>query len=530
MIKLMKKQLAERQKNKDAEGFFSEFLQNEKWAQGAPNNTVVSAEVKAIDYEKKKVIVYTGFKSNSSISFQEFRVNDEENIPKVSDIINVMVKGVDPITGLVIASFREVQTKQKMEELEQSFQQKQQIDGTVLYKMKSSFYKNNSYVVDLGFGIHGILTSEGYTEIQPGDKISVEILKFENKKLGILLAKKRTIESASNGDKHYQNQDAMYKEGEVYNIRITEIKDFGIVGEKVTNENDKDVKNTNNSIFVHVSELYWNRRSRTAVEIEQTYPIGKEVEVLALKRDQTKHRMVFSIRALFDNLFTKFQEYLKTVQDSIITGKITEKRNESFIITIPFPYKKDANSPEVTQSFEGRLYMRDLSWNANENMKIQMEYNINSEITCKVLNFAHDQDQIESGFGLLPLTKKLGEDPFRAVLNTIRLGDVYPCQFGEYSDHYNGFLINLKIDDTYTDSNITVLMKHRDLGSITQVKSGLASSCKIIRIEDRDRIIFVSAKAAEMDKKASLVKEYESNNKPNVSTLGSIIDSTNKKS
>ena len=518
MIKLMNKY----KKNKPT-GIFNQILQNEKWAQGAPLNTIVTAEVKDVDYNAKKVIIFTGFKSNSAIGFQEFKINGEDKIPSIGDQITVMVKGIDEETGVVLASFREVQTKQKMIELEEMFQQKQTIEGNVLYKIKSPYIKGNSYAVDLGYGILGLLTVDNYVEVHIGEKIPLDIVKFENKKLGIIL--KMTNEGvAMSGEKNNNNShnNENFLEGEKIKIRVTEIKDFGIIGEKINENNTKDEK-SNNGILVHTSELFWNKRSRTATEIEKTYPIGSIVTIMALRHDPVKNRTIFTIRGLFENLFSEFQNYVKKNNLKSIIGNIIEKRNDSFIIGMPFTYNNPTGE-ETKQIFEGRLYIRDLSWNQNEIIKKQRELSVGDEITCKLLDFDASKYQVEDGFFFIPLSvKHLNEDPFQEGLKTIKLGNIYNCYFVEYNDNFNGFLVNLEFGEGQLSEGLNIIIKHKDLGSLHQVKPGVKSTCKIIRIEEQDRLIFASVKAAESENKEHLLKEYASNNKQSASTLGSII-------
>ncbi len=515
MIKLMNKY-----KKNTPKGIFNELLQNEKWAQGAPLNTIVTAEVKDVDYVAKKVIIFTGFKSNSSIGFQEFKINGEDKIPSVGDHITVMVKGIDEETGVVLASFREVQTKQKMLELEEMFQQKQPIEGSILYKIKSPYIKGNSYAVDLGYGILGVLTLDNYAEVHLGDKVTGEIIKFENKKFGILIGRKNDG-SPQNERSAGNSYNESFTDGEKIKIRVTEIKDFGIIGEKVNENNTKDEK-SNNGILVHTSELFWNKRSRTASEIEKTYPIGSVVTIMALRHDAVKNRTIFTIRGLFGNLFAEFQNYIKNNSLKSITGNIIEKRNDSFIIGIPFNYKNVAGE-EIKQIFEGRLYIRDLSWNHNDIVKIQRELSIGDKIECKLLDFDASKYQVEDGFFFIPLSvKHLQEDPFQEGLKNIKLGQVYNCSFVEYNDNYNGFLVTLEHEDKVFEG-LNVIIKHKDLGTLHQVKPGMRNVCKVIRIEEDSRLIFASVKAAESENKEHLLKEYASNNKQGASTLGSII-------
>lgn len=508
-------------KNK-ATGIFNDLLQNEKWAQGAPSNTIVTAEVKDVDYNGKKVIVYTGFKSNSSIGFQEFKINGEDKIPSIGDNITVMVKGIDPETGTVLASFREVQTKQKMAELEEMFQQKQSIEGTILYKIKSPYVKGNSYAVDLGYGILGILTVDSYVEVHTGEKTTVEIVKFENKKFGIILNRKNIGDTSASQDRNITNNNENFNEGEKFKIRVTEIKDFGIIGEKLNEKNEKDSKYPN-GLLVHTSELFWNKRSRTGAEIERTYPIGTILTVMALRHDPTKNRTVFTVRGLFNNLFNEFQNYVKKNNLKSVEGTIIEKRNDSFIVGIPFSYQNNAGE-EINQVFEGRLYVRDLSWNQNEILKKQRELSIGDKITCKLLEFDPNKYQIEDGFFFIPLSvKHLIEDPFQEGLKSIKLGQIYNCLFLEYNDSFNGFLVNLELQEEKFTEGLNIVIKHKDLGSLHQVKSGMKAICKIIRIEEQDRIIFASVKAAESDNKDNLLREYTSNNKQSTGTFGSIV-------
>jgi len=522
MTKLMKKQ---RKENALLEGLFSNLLKEESWAQGAPNNTIVTAEVKKINFDTKQVVVYTGFKSDSFIPFHEFKINGEDKIPVVGDQITVIVKSIDPNTGYVICSFKEVKTKQRMEEIEKLFTQKETIEGTILNKIKSTYYKNNSFAVDLGFGIVGLITLEAYGDVHPGDKIVGRIVNFSHKKLGIILARENTVDTGV--ERTYQQNNETFVEGEQHLIRITEIKDFGIIGDKITNNNSRDNK-YNNSIFVHGSELFFNKRSRTAAEIERSYHLGDEVTVVSLRLDPVKNRPVYSIRSLFDNLFIEFQNYLKKEKISNITGTIIEKRNDSFIIGISFPYT-NKNNEVVSQTFEGRLYTKDLSWNEKEINNLQRTLDVGASVICKVLDFTPIISQISDGYGFIPLSiKHMTTDPFQWALDNIHLGQIYPCHFLEYNENYHGFLVHLNIDNRTTDDNISVIVRHKDLGATGQAKAGNKSHCKIIRIEEQDRLFFGSIKAAESDNKDTLMKEYESNNKQGATTLGHILDIKNK--
>jgi ribosomal protein S1 len=496
---------------------FNTMLKEQEWAQGASPNTIISAEVKDIDYNGKKVIVYTGFKSNSSINFQEFKINGEDNIPKIGDFINVIVKGIDEETGCVITSFKEVKIKERTAELEAIFQNKESIEGVFLYKIKSNHVKYNSYAVDLGYGIIGLLTINDYnTEVHIGDKVTVEIVKFEQKKFGIILQKKNNQETNFTQEKIVNNEK--YNIGQKIKIKITEIKEFCIIGEDINS------KAKNNSIFVHSSELFWNKRNRNSQEISKNFTIGNEVEVMVIGFDNIKNRYVFSVRALYNNFFEEFQNYIKNSNTNKIEGIILEKRNDSFIVGIPFMYK-DSQGNQSKQFFEGRLYVKDLSWNYNECIKKQRELLVDSKIECIILPYDSSKYQVEDGFFFIPLSvKDLTTDPFLSGLELVQLGKMYNCYFVEYNDYYNGFLVKLEVDDKILE-DLTVIIKTQNLGSLQQVKNctNLKGFCKVIKIDNKDKIVFASIKAAESENKENILKEYDLNNRQKNSTLGSIL-------
>ena len=100
------------------------------------------------------------------------------------------------------------------------------IEGTILNKIKSGYYKNNSFAVDLGFGIVGLITLDSYGETHPGDKLMCRIVSFSTKKLGIILARENSGETGSSNEKNYQQNTETFTEGEQHTIRITEIKDL----------------------------------------------------------------------------------------------------------------------------------------------------------------------------------------------------------------------------------------------------------------------------------------------------------------
>jgi ribosomal protein S1 len=153
---------------------------------------------------------------------------------------------------------------------------------------------------------------------------------------------------------------------------------------------------------------------------------------------------------------------------------------------------------------------------------------VGQEVKCAIQDFESIKNQIEEGYGFVPLSKKhLTKDPFESALEHVKLGSTYACQFLEYNDNYHGFLLSLNINGEMTGDDLIVVVRPKDTGSLGQVKAGLKTEAKITRIDDQSRIIFASVKAAETDNKDTLLKEYESNNKQSTATLGSII--SNKK-
>ncbi len=85
------------------------------------------------------------------------------------------------------------------------------------------------------------------------EKILVDIIKFEHKKFGIILNKKNNNEPSLTQEKFTNNEK--YNIGDKVKVKITEIKDFGVVGENVNSK----IKNSDLEIIYRILEI-WNTK------------------------------------------------------------------------------------------------------------------------------------------------------------------------------------------------------------------------------------------------------------------------------
>lgn len=507
MSKLNK--LVEEYKKKHSDNIddiFRDLIKQEgyEWAKGVSKNQMIDAEVVSIDNKNEKVEIRTGLKSNSFVPFREFKNNEEQKIPEVGSTISVIFEGIDS-QGRVFVSYKKVKFEERLKEIEQIFNNKQTVEGTVLYKQKvssSNQYKNNSYVVDLGYGVIALVVPDGFTELEQGKKITAYVNRFDTKRFGIILGLK-VVNDGVNVEQDHKSYDShsQLKEGEIMELKVAEYKDFGILCNKVSGGDEL--------YFVNNTELTLNKRIRKKHEVITLYPLGKVFKaiVIAIKDNQGNKKLILSARELFKDLMHRFIEAVKDKQDQKFDGIITEKRESELIVKIEY----EGNI------LEGKLHRDDLSWSMTNAINEFRSLAVGDKIVVGINFNELNMSAMDTEYGFLPFSVKvLSEDPFKSAIENIKIGQIYPCTFVSYNDY--GALMSLKIgENQWTDNNVDILLQIKELKELsreTNTKQGAVNQAKVTKIDPQIRRVYVSIKSAEqddIDKYSAAAAEAEQN-------------------
>ncbi len=138
--------------------------------------SIVQATVSSIT--KDYVWVNIGIKSEGKIPINEFKINGFGEVPQVGDLIEVWIEKHEDSNGSLLVSFSKVNHIRSWKELEDTFQSKKLVEGTITDKVRGGFI-----VALLPWGVKAFLPSS-QIEFRAGAGKSSNVLQMmRNKKL-----------------------------------------------------------------------------------------------------------------------------------------------------------------------------------------------------------------------------------------------------------------------------------------------------------------------------------------------------------
>lgn len=249
-----------------------------------------------------EVMVNVNYKSDGIITREELS-NDPELKPKdlfkVGDEINVYVIKVDDGDGNVVLSSKRVEDSKKWDELEEIFNNNEEVECTVLNNVKGG-------LAVLVNGVNGFMPASHVSvrfvsdlEAYKGKKIISKIIDFDNQKKRIILSRKEIekVELESKRKELWANLEV----GNMVEGVVQRLTDFGAF---------VDLGGLDG--LIHISDLSWNRVKHPSeiVKAEQTV----EVKILAL--DEERNRISLGLKQTTEEPWIAFSKNVK-VEDTV---------------------------------------------------------------------------------------------------------------------------------------------------------------------------------------------------------------------
>ncbi len=328
---------------------------------------------------------------------------------------------------------------------------------------------NYGAFIDLG-GVDGLLhitdmawkrISHPSEMLNPGDEISVRIIKFDKDSGRISLGLKQLSEDPWEAIKN------RYPAGSKVAARVTNLTDYGCFASI-----EDGVEG-----LVHVSEMSWTNKNIHPSKIVQ---IGDEVEVMILDVDEERRRISLGIKQCTVNPWIAFSE--KYAANDKVKGTI--KTITDFGIFVG-----------LDNDLDGLVHMSDISWEADAETALR-QYKKGDEVEAVILSIDAEKERISLGI------KQLESDPFAefAASNdkgTIVTGTVKSVDAkGAVVELAEGVEAQLKVSELSAD-------RVEDATSI--LKEGDSVEAKIINVDRRNRVISLSIKAKDQaEEKAAI--------------------------
>ena len=312
-----------------------------------------------------------------------------------------------------------------------------------------------------------------------GQKIKVKITKVDNKTNRVSASVKALTEDP------YDNIEAKYKVGEIYEGIVTKIMDYGCF---VKIEDGIEG-------LIHSSELDWKNRN---IKPNKVLSVSEKIKFKIVNIDKETKRISLSYKAILENPWSKLEK-MRDQEISIIVKNITDKAI--------FGEIKD-------YGLTGMLHYKEISY--QENIDDLKKFKNGDQIKVRIIELKDDKIKFS--------VRALEKDPLEwfkenkkkvGDIITTRIYDVLKTGVKVAVDKDKKLIINIRKSDLAKDSadqRPEVFSKDNALDA------------KIIELDLAARKVKLSVKAAQIDEEKSLIAKFGEGATKSGATLKGIFE------
>ena len=312
-----------------------------------------------------------------------------------------------------------------------------------------------------------------------GQKIKVKITKVDNKTNRVSASVKALTEDP------YDNIEAKYKVGEIYEGVVTKIMDYGCF---VKIEDGIEG-------LIHSSELDWKNRN---IKPNKVLSVSEKIKFKIVNIDKETKRISLSYKAILENPWSKLEK-MRDQEISIIVKNITDKAI--------FGEIKD-------YGLTGMLHYKEISY--QENTDDLKKFKNGDQIKVKIIELKDDKIKFS--------VRALEKDPLEwfkenkkkvGDIITTRIYDVLKTGVKVAVDKDKKLIVNIRKSDLAKDSadqRPEVFSKDNALDA------------KIIELDLAARKVKLSVKAAQIDEEKSLIAKFGEGATKSGATLKGIFE------
>ena len=535
--------------HKEFEKLLSEDLGNRKFKEGE----IATGTIEEIG--KKFVFVDLGLKSSGAIPLEEFKLTKEIDSIEIGSKIDVLLEKIENKYGEVVISREKARRAKSWKKMEKSFENKEQVKGSIVSRVKGGFCANvDSVLCFLPASQVDVKPLKSFDHLMKIPQ-TFEIVKLDKKRGNIVLSRRAVIEKIRDKDK---NQIiSKLKEGDIVQGICKNITDWGVF----IDMNGVDA-------LLHITDISWSRINRPS----ELLSLGQTIKVKITKIDTVKNKISVSVKHLTEDPYTKIinkyeigkkysavvtkvQDYgcfakledgleglihqseLSWTKKNIHPGKILstsqtievillekdmEKRrlSLSYKNTLTNPWDKFTKDHAVGDKLEGSIknitdyglfvsikdteldgliHYKDLNWSEKES---ELEnYKKNQTVKFKILEITRESEKIRLGI------KQLADDPFEFFMNK-KINDTITAIV--QSTAANGIYVN-----TGKKSG-SILIKKNQLAKEPENQRparwavGNRLDCMIIDLDKEKRKVSLSIKSLEEKEQKMAIKKFGS--------------------
>jgi small subunit ribosomal protein S1 len=231
--------------------------------------------------------------------------------------------------------------------------------------------------------------------------------------------------------------------------------------------------------LVHVSEISWTKRIARASDVLAT---GQEVDVVVLNVNKEEQKIALGIRQTEENPWDGVR--MRYPLGARVSGKVRNLTSYGAFV-------------ELEEGIDGMVHVSDMSWTRKVNHPSEIMKK-GDEVSALVLEVDPDNQRISLGM------KQAQEDPWSTIAARLKIGQMVKgkvtklASFGafvEIEEGIDGLVHISQISDDRVEKVKDVL------------KVGQEVQARIVRIDQMDRKIGLSIKAASVSDEEFVVKD-----------------------
>ncbi|MDE2681461.1 MAG: 30S ribosomal protein S1 [Verrucomicrobiota bacterium] len=331
---------------------------------------IIEGEV--IEIRSKEVLVNINFKSEGSVSLNEF---DADNQPAVGDKIEVLIEVLENRDGMVELSHERAQFKKNWDKINSICEEGGVITGRIKEIVKGGLIVN--------IGVEAFLPSSQVDIVPPkdlkalvGQKYEFKIVKLNMERQNIVLSRRELIEEERSAKR--AEMLGHMTPGDVRKGVVKNITDFGAF---------IDLDGLDG--LLHITDMSWGRINHPSDMVT----VGEELDVVVLDINKEKERVSLGLKQKSQNPWELIES--KYPVNTTIKGKVVNLVSYGAFV-------------ELEPGVEGLVHVTELSW-TKKHTKPSEVLEKGQEIEAMVLGVNKDEQKISLGI------RQLDDNPWDAA-------------------------------------------------------------------------------------------------------------------
>ncbi len=363
---------------------------------------VVSGKV--ISVNKDSVIVDVGYKSEGSVSIDEFKDENGEITVQKGDRIEVMIEFWDEDEEEVVLSKEKAEKQKVWDEISEVYENDGMVKGVITNRVKGGFS------VDVGVqaflpGSQADLRPIKNMDVMVGKTFQFKVLKFNKRRSNIVLSRRVILESA-----RQEQRAATLEELEVGRVMEGTVKNITEYGVFI------DLGGVDG--LLHITDISWGRVKHPS----ELFGLGDEIKVKILSYDLEKERVSLGMKQLTpDPWETASEEY---PVGSKVGGRVVSLTDYGAFV-------------ELEEGIEGLIHVSEMSWTKKIKHPSKM-VSVGEEVEAVVLDLKPESRRISLGM------KQTEPNPWDVISEKYPVGTILEGKIKNITDF--GLFIGIEDD------------------------------------------------------------------------------------